>query len=431
MQGANALDLGAASSNTGAVVFQGSGGAGTLTLQGPTTPNTGDFTLSIPAITANANVCTDNSICAGYAATPASGNYIQQVPTSTAANTITPATSGVVGLTVNGTNMGTAATAVNVLQGGAATGVAVTSSSTGDGQDINLTNTSGTQTNGLAITRNGTGTTTNLLNLTNTAGTATNGILLSGTYTNLINAGSAFTVTNAGNITNAGTLNGQTISSSANVTGTVAIQGANALRLGTGSRNTGGVVFQGSGGAGMLTLQGSTTPNAGNFTLSIPAITANANVCTDNSVCSGYAPSAGGNYIARNTNDTSSASFAGNLLGLTNTNSGAAGVLSLTNSGTNSTLNATTNANPTAGQAVLFASDTNASPSGNLIDLQAGASPTSQFSVNTSGNVTAVGTYNTNTFTGSALTFGTAGTATIQSAASQATEHYWQCCWHY
>ncbi len=36
------------------------------------------------------------------------------------------------------------------------------------------------------------------------------------------------------------------------------------------------------------------------------------------------------------------------------------------------------------------------------------------------GNITATGTYNTNTFTSSALTFGAASTATIQSAASQA-----------
>jgi hypothetical protein len=38
-----------------------------LTLAGPDSPNTGNYTLSIPAITANANVCTDNAICSGYA----------------------------------------------------------------------------------------------------------------------------------------------------------------------------------------------------------------------------------------------------------------------------------------------------------------------------------------------------------------------------
>ncbi len=50
--------------------------------------------------------------------------------------------------------------------------------------------------------------------------------------------------------------------------------------------------------------------------------------------------------------------------------------------------------------------------SGGTIELQDGT--------NVTGNLTATGTYNTNTFTGSALTFGSAATATIQSAASQA-----------
>ncbi|MEK7594902.1 MAG: hypothetical protein AAB436_04675, partial [Patescibacteria group bacterium] len=121
-------------------------------------------------------ICTTSSVCAGYAAAAVSGNYIQQIPTNTAANTITPATSGVVGLTVNGTSTGTAATALDVIQGFAA-----------NGQNISLTNTTGTQAAGLSINRNGVGgTTTDLLNLTNTAGTATNAITIAGTFTNLI-----------------------------------------------------------------------------------------------------------------------------------------------------------------------------------------------------------------------------------------------------
>ncbi len=75
--GNNALTLGTSSSVTGAVVFKGSGGTGTITLAGPTTPNAGNFTLTLPAITANANVCTDNSICAGYAPISGGSNYVQ------------------------------------------------------------------------------------------------------------------------------------------------------------------------------------------------------------------------------------------------------------------------------------------------------------------------------------------------------------------
>src|SRR5207248_131201 len=104
----------------------------------------------------------------------------------------------------------------------------------------------------------------------------------------------------------------------------------NQIVLGKALTSTGKITLNGSGGSGTLTLKGPDTPNTGNFTLSIPAITGNANVCTDNSVCTGYAPSTGGNYIAKNANDTSSASFVGSLLGLSNTNTGAAGVLGLT-----------------------------------------------------------------------------------------------------
>jgi fibronectin-binding autotransporter adhesin len=200
---------------------------------------------------------------------------------------------------------------------------------------------------------------------------------------------------------------------------TLALQGASALTLGTASTNTGAIVFQGSGGAATLTLQGPTTPTTGNFTLSIPAITANANICTDNSICTGYAPSTGGNYIAKNANDTSSASYVGDLLGFTNTNTGAAGVLDVNNSGTNSALYVTQNgtSEPAANRALIRANNLTTTPSGNLLDLATNS--VSQFHVDYAGNVTALGTYNTNTFNASTLTFGAASTATIQPASGQ------------
>jgi fibronectin-binding autotransporter adhesin len=167
--------------------------------------------------------------------------------------------------------------------------------------------------------------------------------------------------------------------------------------LGTPSSITGKVVFDSSGGTGTVTIVGPTTPASGSHTLTIPAITANANLCTDNSVCTGYAPSTGGNYLAKNTVDTSSAAVTaiqGSLYALTNSSSAiASGVLSLNNgTNTNSTLNVTASGNPTAGQALIFASDTNATPSGNLIDLQSGSAPTSKFSVSAAGNVSLGGT---------------------------------------
>ncbi len=100
-------------------------------------------------------------------------------------------------------------------------------------------------------------------------------------------------ISNGGNLVNIGTvstsgaINGQTINTASTFTGTVAIQGASALTLGTSTSNTGAIIFKGSGGSGTLTLQGPTTPNASNFTLSMPAITANATVCSNNLATSG------------------------------------------------------------------------------------------------------------------------------------------------
>ena len=72
------VSLGTTGTSTGKVVFNGANaGSGTLTLQGSAGPNSGNYILSIPAITANANVCTDNSICSGYASSSGSSNYVQ------------------------------------------------------------------------------------------------------------------------------------------------------------------------------------------------------------------------------------------------------------------------------------------------------------------------------------------------------------------
>ena len=123
---------------------------------------------------------------------------------------------------------------------------------------------------------------------------------------------------------------------------------AGQIVLGTASSQTGKIQFNTSAGANAITLVGPASNPTGNYTFTIPTITANATICTDNSVCSGYAPGTGGNYIAKDSNDTSTASYVGTLLGLSNTNTGAAGVLSLTNAGTNAALQVTANGNTSA-----------------------------------------------------------------------------------
>ncbi len=180
--GANALTLGTTGTSSGAIVFKGSTGAsGTVTLQGPANPSGSNFTLSIPAITANANVCTDNSICTGYAAAATTGNFLQQVPTSNTpgavgANIVAPTVNSIIGLTVNGTT-GTAATAAVIAQAGAA-----------DALNVNVTGSS--QTNGILVNRTNAGTLTNGLNITNTSGTLTNGLAFTGTIGTDITRGS-------------------------------------------------------------------------------------------------------------------------------------------------------------------------------------------------------------------------------------------------
>src|SRR5206468_9159787 len=105
--------------------------------------------------------------------------------------------------------------------------------------------------------------------------------------------------------------------------------------------------------------------------------TANDTICTNGTqatACTNYAPASGSpNYLARNASDTSAASItAGNNLYTFTNNNGTpttGGVLKLDNSAnTGSTFTVTASGNPGAGKAVIFASNTNATPSGNLID---------------------------------------------------------------
>jgi len=131
---------------------------------------------------------------------------------------------------------------------------------------------------------------------------------------------------------------------------------------------------------------------------------------------------ASGTFLNKNSADTSSAAGgSGYLYGFTSTGSSTGGVLSLNNStNTGSTLNATTAGNPASGKAVIYGENTNATPSGNLLDLRSGSTPTSKFSVDASGNVLFGGTLATNTFTSTSLVFAGAGSASLQSASSQA-----------
>jgi len=192
----------------------------------------------------------------------------------------------------------------------------------------------------------------------------------------------------AGSQTVSGTINSQTISSAANLTGTLAVQGSS-VTVGTASATNGTIVLQNSTNALTTTL---TAPNTATSSKTLTLPNETGTLCSTGSVCTGYAASTGSNYIAKNATDTSSAAAgSGNLYAFTNSSSASTGtVLSLDNgTNTGNSLKVTTSGNPGAGNALIFASNTNASPTGNLIDLQSGSSPTSKFSVNAAGAITA------------------------------------------
>ncbi len=167
--GANALTVGTASTNTGAIVFKGSGGTGTLTLQGPTTPNAGNFTLTIPAITGNANICTDNSVCTGYAAASGSSSYVQL-------QGATPGSAQTGHFNITGT--GIAGTAIQTPLVDAATAATALNVGTTNANQINLNQNTAIATNksftanGAALFQDATNSTT-ALKVVNSANTST------------------------------------------------------------------------------------------------------------------------------------------------------------------------------------------------------------------------------------------------------------------
>jgi trimeric autotransporter adhesin len=278
---------------------------------------------------------------------PGGSGGLVQVPTSNTpgaagANVVQPTAASITGLTVNGTSNATGATALIVNQVNA----------TQNGANVNLTNTTGTQAAGLAINRNATGgTTTNLLSLTNTLGTATNAISISGTFTNLINS-TNFSVTNAGALTTASTINTNTFSSTA-----LTFSGANPV-ISPSTANTGLTLR--ANGSGILTLGGVATASntinigaaAGNtFTQTINIGTSSTAGSTTNttigSTIAGTTILQGNTRLsALTTNGFVKTSGGNGALSVSSTvalGSEVSGTLPITNGGTNST------ATPTAG----------------------------------------------------------------------------------
>ena len=206
--GANAKTI-TLGNTTGATTTNIRAGSGGISILGTTNINTSG--------TAATNIGTGSSTGDIFIGNQAGGNEVVFQ-----ANNITLDLSGnlaaINNLSING----------SYSQSGSGTFQQSYSATTGSAATHTLTNTSGTQTNGLFVNRNGTGgTTTNGINFTNTLGTTTNGIAIDqagGTLT----SGLAFSGTIGTDITRG--------------TGTLTVQGAGGITL----TSTGGNIQIGS-----------------------------------------------------------------------------------------------------------------------------------------------------------------------------------------
>ena len=210
---------------------------------------------------------------------------------------------------------------------------------------------------------------------------------------------------------------------------------ANQVALGSGSSLNGQLAFYNSTNNNSAILASGVTTGS-SYTLYLPTTNGSSGQCLELGGVTGqlqFAACGTSIGLAKNAADTSSATVSsGYLYQFTNGSSAvASGVLQLINgSNTGSALNVTATANPTSGQALIFASNTNASPSGNLIDLQSGSSPASVFSVNSAGSVkiasgqsyTGAGIVNVSSTGANAVNIDTGGAADINIAPTNAND---------
>jgi hypothetical protein len=125
--GTGGVTIGTASTNvpltlqgSAATVLTATNATGTTALGFAAPSTAGTVTFQLPAGGTGSTtygICTTLIVCSGYGSGPG-GAYIQQVPTTTAQNTIAPTVASVVGLTVKGTT-GTAAHVIDIYNSNA------------------------------------------------------------------------------------------------------------------------------------------------------------------------------------------------------------------------------------------------------------------------------------------------------------------------
>jgi hypothetical protein len=194
----------------------------------------------------------------------------------------------------------------------------------------------------------------------------------------------------------------------------------------------GQLAFQNGSNSNTVTIASGVTSTG--YSITLPTAAGSASTCLQyggsGTQLQWGACGSGATGLAKNTADSSSAAVSASsyLYQFGNSSSNASGVLLLNNNAnTNSALNVTASGNPGTNQAIIYGSDTNASPSGNLLLLQAGSGPTSILTV-TAGGTILVGsnsTSNTNQAYLQLNSFNTfADTGTCSTSTNQGALYY-------
>lgn len=369
------LTLGANNSSTGTLVFNSASGTGSITLS-PNNPSSTAYTLHLPA--ENGTLCSTGSVCSGYAPATGGSGYIQLQGS-------TPGTQQTGNFNISGTGIAatalesplfdtasagtlaigtTNATAIHLDQSVTLKAGSSFTFGSGGGGNFDQSSSTGTFATGTGnVSLNGATTVAANKNFNLASGSGTFSQTYTGTSTaasftaNSLTSGSALSVTSSNN-TAANTSWSAVKLNVTNAQGTTAV---------TGSNYVAGLDLQ-------FTQNPSISGNTNDYAANI-AIAANSSATSDQSVAA---------ILNLANNDTATGNQITAATGLQINGSNVTDGLYL---------------NGTFGTNLINTS------TGNLVIAQ-------------SGNITA-GTYNTTTLNGTALTFGGAGTATIQSASSQ------------
>ncbi len=439
------LILGAQGSQTGKLVFNGkNSNSNSITITGPDSP-LGNFTLSIPTITGNSQICTSYDNNCNYATSNSNSNgYVRLSPTNGSDNGDINVTGVIQGGSFNNTN-----NSFSVSSNGDIIGASLNVGGIINGQG------------GLAIegdtyinTNNGSGN-TNIGNGGNTGnvsiGNLSGALNLQGSDLSIISNGllagylsnQAYAIVLGSN----NSVTGYYILQNAATTNTVAISQSNVdngnnTALITAPDISGELIVAQDPNStqftqnGNITINGTSTANNIIGTSSIKLN--NSNVCVENQACSGY--QASGNYAQLGVNNlftgttntfnaingtsiqgsnlTIGSYSTGKVTQSANTITAQAGNgTAFTSAMVGGTITINTTPTPTVETITAVPTSTTLTVSGpgTSIGTNTTYSISYGFKVDASGNLSTAGTYNGNTFTSSSLSF-SGSTANISAA---------------